>query len=75
MLKSCILTSLTYFWPEGFFFDKTTNSTSLFTFIVDFFFVNPIQTRFFVCFLEPGGGRGGGGAPGVSIKDTCKIII
>ena len=70
MLKSCMLTSLTYLWLEGFFLDKTTNSTSLFTFIVDFVFVNPIQTSFF--FLP---GTGGRGAPGASIKDTCKIII
>lgn len=53
-----------------FFLDKTTNSTSLFTFIVDFVFVNPIQTSFF--FLP---GTGGRGAAGASIKDTCKIII
>lgn len=39
-----------------FFLDKTTNSTSLFTFIVDFVFVNPIQTIFF-SFLELGEGE------------------
>ena len=40
-----------------FFLDKTTNSTSLFTFIVDFVFVNPIQTSFFFSFLELGEGE------------------
>lgn len=39
-----------------FFLDKTTNSTSLFTFIVDFVFVIPIQTSFF-SFLELGEGE------------------
>lgn len=39
-----------------FFWDKTTNSTSLFTFIVDFVFVIPIQTSFF-SFLELGEGE------------------
>ena len=53
-----------------FFLDKTTNSTSLFTFTVDFVFVNPIQTIFFSL-----PGTGGRGAAGASIKDTCKIII
>lgn len=49
-----------------FFLDKTTNSTSLFTFIVDFVFVNPIQTSFF-SFLELGEGE--------LLEPASKIII
>lgn len=53
-----------------FFWTKQQIQPPYFTFIVDFVFVNPIQTSFF--FLP---GTGGRGTPGASIKDTCKIII